>query len=564
MLTSLSVQNFAIIDHLHLDFSKGFTVLTGETGAGKSLIIDAIGLILGARTQTSFVRNGEAKAMIEGVFDDVSEKTKKLEEEFGIEDEDGELIIRREIYATGKSTIRMNGVLVPLSQAELIGQTLADIHTQNDTKRLFEPKNYLSFIDDEISLKKLTEYQNALKEAKEKYSDYAQLKNELNNHQKDLDYLKYQQEELESAHLNANEEKDLEDELSLLTNYESIYSSLSQIKDLFDKNDLTSSLYQITDCLSNLFKYDLSYRSLQQSVQSAYYDLDDLDKQVTDKLSHLEFDEDRLNEIQTRLEELHDLENKYHATIPELIELNSSLNEQMERFNQKDYLLEDSYQKLEVAYRKTAKLSEELSELRKNNAKQLEKDITQTLKELHLEKVSLEIRVDYDSSITALEIDKFKLTGADEVNFYISFNVGEPRKELAKIASGGEMSRVMLALKTHLLNKLHLTTMIFDEIDSGISGVAADGVARKMKKISETTQVFAITHLPIVAAMADHQLYLTKESDDQMTSTKAEFLSRERRIEQIANMISPTDTTGKSKEVAQILLNQNLDDSNSK
>lgn len=564
MLTSLSVQNFAIIDHLHLDFSKGFTVLTGETGAGKSLIIDAIGLILGARTQTSFVRNGEAKAMIEGVFDDVSEKTKKLEEEFGIEDEDGELIIRREIYATGKSTIRMNGVLVPLSQAELIGQTLADIHTQNDTKRLFEPKNYLSFIDDEISLKKLTEYQNALKEAKEKYSDYAQLKNELNNHQKDLDYLKYQQEELESAHLNANEEKDLEDELSLLTNYESIYSSLSQIKDLFDKNDLTSSLYQITDCLSNLFKYDLSYRSLQQSVQSAYYDLDDLDKQVTDKLSHLEFDEDRLNEIQTRLEELHDLENKYHATIPELIELNSSLNEQMERFNQKDYLLEDSYQKLEVAYRKTAKLSEELSELRKNNAKQLEKDITQTLKELHLEKVSLEIRVDYDSSITALEIDKFKLTGADEVNFYISFNVGEPRKELTKIASGGEMSRVMLALKTHLLNKLHLTTMIFDEIDSGISGVAADGVARKMKKISETTQVFAITHLPIVAAMADHQLYLTKESDDQMTSTKAEFLSRERRIEQIANMISPTDTTGKSKEVAQILLNQNLDESNSK
>lgn len=556
MLESLTVKNFAIIDNISIDFNKGFTVITGETGAGKSLLIDAIGLLLGDRASTSMVRNGCTKAIIEGVFSNIGNKTLEILEELGLNDDlEEDLIIKKEININGKSTVRINGFIISNSELEKIAETLADIHTQNDTKKLFDPKNYLNFIDDKNSRLILKEYQESRNRFIQKYQEFEKKSNNIENFKKEFDYLKYQLEILQQANLKENELEDLEEELNTLNNYEQIFKNLSQINQLFYNNNITDNLYEILENLNKTSNLDSKFKNQVETLRNNYYDIVDLQNELTRYLEHFDFDEKRFNEANERLNYLHDLMRKYKKSIPELIAYRNELEEKISLFDDQDYLLANLEKECKELFDKTKEIAERLTLCRKENACKLTESIKKSLKDLMLDKVKLEIRFTSKLDNLKMSSSAFMKNGCDYVEMLISFNPGEPLKELSKIASGGEMSRVMLAIKTHMLSNMQLATMIFDEIDSGVSGDVALQVANKLKEISQFTQVLAITHLPIVASKATHHLFITKKVENDITSTAITELTYDERIVAIAKMISPNDFDGKSKELAISMLN---------
>ena len=551
MLSNLRVKNFAIIDNITIDFNNGFTVLTGETGAGKSLIIDAIGLLFGDRSSTSIVRNGETKAIVEGVFENLSENTKNILEEIGVESlDDDMLVIKREINTSGKSIVRVNGEIVTLSQLDILAKTLGDIHTQDDTKKLFMPENYLTFIENSNSLEELNKYRDLRKIYLNNLKEYKKLINSQDDIDKNHEYWLYQYNELSNANLKVNEIEELEKELEFLNNYEVVYKLLLEIRETLDNNDICDSLYRVVNLLEKLSKYNENYNKMYEMLNDAYYNIEDLGSTIKDDFNHLEFDEERLNEINERISFLNGLKKKYRTDILGLIKFKEELKEKIDNVDNIEVFIEDSRKLVENSYINLVHVSKKLTEIRKNNAIEVVSNIKNTLKDLLLEKVSIEIKFndylleDYSNSNTFTE------DGCDVIDIFVSFNVGEALKPLSKVASGGEMSRVMLALKVNMLDNLHLSTMIFDEIDSGVSGEAAAGVASKMKEISKKTQVLAITHLPIVASFADNQMLISKEVIDDRTTTNIKELSEEERINVLAKMISPKDTTNKSYELA--------------
>ena len=548
MLNSLMVKNFAIIDNINIEFNDGFTAITGETGAGKSLLIDAIGLLLGDRSSSSMVRNGESKAIIEGVFSNLSNKTKEILEDFELL-EDDELIIKKEININGKSTTRVNGYAVSINQLDEIAKTLADIHTQNDTKKLFEPKNYLSFIDNNESTLLLKKYQSSRIEYLNAYNEYAKILNDIESYQKEKDYLDYKYQILESANLKENELETLEEEYNLLNNYEMIFKNLQNIKNVFEDNNISTSLYSISNMIEKISDVDSKFNIINEIVKNSYYELNDVESQITQKLNNLEFDSNYYNEITERINFLKNLQYKYKKSIKELICYKNELKEMSEKLLDSDVVIEDSLKNIKKLYNDTKIYALELSDARKRNAKKLVEDIKESLSDLMLDKVKLEI-IFKNILIDDMNLNSFPKNGIDEVEILISFNVGEPLKDLSKVASGGEMSRVMLAIKTHLMKNMGLSTMIFDEIDSGVSGSVAYQVAKKLKNISNHTQVFSITHLPVVAAMADSHLYIKKIVENDSTKTLIEELDYEDRINVLSKLISPNDETGKSKDLA--------------
>lgn len=560
MFCSLHVKNFAIIDDINIDFSKGMTVLTGETGAGKSLIIDATHLLLGMRLTNKVVRSGTTKAIIEGVFEGYNSYVKDLLNEYGIDElDDQELIIRREITENSKSTARINGVLVTLSQLEKIGNNLIDIHTQNDTKKLFDNHNYLEFIDNdeclgllEIYLEKRKIYQHNLKK-------YQELVQTINSGEQQLDYLKYQFEELKNASLNENEEISLKEELDYLNNFENINQYLNDIKSEFNSHNINDSLYEIMNTLNKLANYNEKYQDLASRITDTYYESLDIEESINDDLDKLDFDDERFNEINTRLQQLNELKRKYHLDINGLIDLRIKLEKQIELNDNKDIFVEELKEKLSYSYNELVLASKKLSNLRIKQAKQLKEAVIKTLKDLMLERVYFEIVF---KPVTYLGIDKsdiFKTNGVDNVDFLISFNPGQPLEPLSKVASGGEMSRIMLALKVYLTKELGLSTIIFDEIDSGISRNVAYVVGQKMKKISTNCQVLAITHLPIVASFANQHLYIEKiNTDDNLTKVNVKSLNEEERIKELATMLSPNTSDYESVyAIAKDMINQN-------
>ena len=557
MLQSLIVKDFAIIDNVNIDFNAGFNAITGETGAGKSLLIDAIGLLLGDKASLKVVRQNKTKAQIEGVFTSLNDYTKELLEKYELIDEDDDLlIIRKEVYANGKSITRVNGVAVNLSILAEIADTIADIHTQNDTKKLFEPKNYLTFIDDKESRILLKEYQDLRKKYLDVVREYDNIKNNIESFKKDYDYLEYQYNVLKNASLKPGELKNLEEELNIMTNYEVIHRSLQSIKKDFNDYNITDGLYQILNSLEKLANIDPVYDSMQQTLRDAYYEISDMESTIGYNLNNLEFDNDRFNEVTNRINQLHDLSSKYKKNLDELIAYRDELSVKLENSSDSDFLIKDSYKKVETCYNDTLNKAKELSKRRKYNSELLTNDIKNSLIDLMLDKVQIEIVFD-----STLNLDKtnenFMKNGIDKVNIMISFNPGEDLKELSKVASGGEMSRVMLAIKTHLMKNLKLSTMIFDEIDSGISGSVAYQVAKKLKEISNFSQVLAITHLPIVASLADEHMHISKTYDNDSTKTIVSNLDFEGRVEELAKLISPNDITSKSKELALEMLKNN-------
>ena len=553
MLTNLHVQNFAIIDKIDIDFKKGLTVLTGETGAGKSLIIDAIGLLVGGKATPSLVRNGETKAIIEGVFDNLNQQIKDFLIDLEIDDND-ELILRRDIYATGKSTYRVNGVTVTLSQIESLCESLLDIHVQNDTLRLFNPKNYLSFIDDENTNSYLEEYKTAYNEYIELLNEYKKLLKSMDETDQNLDFIEFQLNEIKKANLMIGEEEELLNELKVLNNFENIYSCLYNMKTLLNDNNISDNLYEVLDNIKKLKPLKPSYLQYYNDIENAYYTIEELNNFIKSEISSLEFDEDRLNEINDRLSVITKLKRKYKSDVEGILKLKAEFEKQIESVENFDFFEKELNNKVKNAYNKLTIASINLTNKRQENALKLKNSILNTLKELMLEKVRIEFifnEVKYDDF---LNNSIFKKNGVDSCDIFISFNLGEELKPLNKVASGGEMSRVMLALKVHLFINKNLSTVIFDEIDTGMSGVVAEAVAKKLKELSNNVQVFSITHLPIVASIAEHHLYVKKSFVDDLTITNVAELSFDDRINVLAEMISPNDQEGHAKEVAKAML----------
>ncbi|HOE06747.1 MAG TPA: DNA repair protein RecN [Bacilli bacterium] len=550
MLVSLLVKNFAIIDNINIEFADNMTVLTGETGAGKSLIIDAIGLLFANRASAELVRHGETKAVIEGVFTRLNPKLVNILQEKEIEiSTDDVLTIKREIYDSGKSTCRINEYSVSLATLSEISEYIGDIHTQFDTQKLTNPKNYLSFIDDEqVNLWLLT-YNEELKEYQQIVKEYNRLLTQEAEGKEKLSFYHYQIDEIAKAAISVTEEQELHERANILNNYETIVTNINQFRDLYEQNNLLDCIYQSLSLLNKVEKFDKKYMNYRNRIEDSYYNLNDVVSEILADFKKDDIDLHELEEINTRLGLYSDLKRKYKMNTAEIVAYYQKISEEIEQIENFDVILADLKQQRDDSYHKTLSWGRKISEHRQQLADNFVDKIKFTLKDLQLKDVQFEVRFMQEKL-------EFKKDGIDTIDFMISFNKGEPVKSLAKTASGGELSRFMLALKTLVSHKLELQTLIFDEIDNGVSGEIAFSIASKIKEISLNAQVLCVTHLPQVAAIADHHLKISKKVSNNRTVTNIENLTYPERVDEIAMMISNGQITTASKNLAIELLNQ--------
>ena len=550
MLVTLNVKNFAIIDNISIDFDSGLTVLTGETGAGKSLIIDAISLLFGERASNELIRHGEQKAVIEGIFSNYDSKIIEYLNEYSIEyDENEFLVIKRELYQSGKSICKINNETVTLNQLKQISEYIGDIHSQLETFGLINPKNYLSFLRDNTIDELIIKYNDELKQYKKYKKELDELELKINENSLKEDYLKYQLNELENADISVEEETELNNELKILSNSEKMKSLISVIKDILCNSSLLNDLYESISALDKLSIYNEKFLSLKKIVEESYYNLEDVSNDKILSSSLYDFDEKRFNEINDRLGLYSDLKRKYKKNIGELIEYKNSLKDSLDSIGNFEYIKDQLNKNISLSYNNTLFYANEIRKNRKNNAIIIENTIKSHLIDLQLNNARFEILFNEINEFT------FNKDGIDTVDFMVSFNKGEPLKSLSKVASGGELSRFMLALKTILGDKLPMQTKIFDEIDSGVSGNIAYSIAKKLKDIAKNSQVLCITHLPQVASIANNHLKISKHIDDNRTYTKISLLSKEDRVKEIASMISNDNVTEASIKYAEELLN---------
>ena len=551
MLVTLNVKNFAIIDNIQIDFSDGLTVLTGETGAGKSLIIDAIALLFGERASSELVRHGEQKATIEGLFSNYDEKIINLLNEFNLEyDENEFLIIKRELYQNGKSLCKINNQSVSLNQLKQISEYIGDIHSQLETFGLINPKNYLSFLKNDLIDLKLNEYNIELKLYKKIYNQLQSLNKNIEENSLKEDYLRFQLNELEKANLDIDEVYNLQKELKVLSDSEKVKNLITSIKETYNNSDLLEKIYESISVFDKLSSYDEKFVNMKNIVEEAYYNLEAVSTDKIFNSSIFDFNEDRYNEINDRLGLYSDLKRKYKKSVEELIEYRDSIKSDLDNILNYDNLKEELTIELNKAYKNVLHLALDIRKYRQEIANDLCNNIKSHLLDLQLNNAKFEIVFN--------EIDEkniiFNNDGIDVIDFYVSFNKGEPLKPLSKTASGGELSRFMLALKTILGDSLPMQTKIFDEIDTGVSGSIAYSIGKKLESISKTSQVLCITHLPQVASIAKNHYKISKEIIDNRTFTKIVLLNFEQRIHEIASMLSNGNISENSLKYAEELL----------
>lgn len=555
MLMTLSVKNFAIIDTIEIEFTSGLSVLTGETGAGKSLIIDSIGLLFGQRASSDMIRYGEDKATIEGVFSTTGTEIANILDSFGIEFED-QVIIKREIYASGKSVSRVNGNMVSLNQLQELAEHLGDIHSQFDTRGLIHPKNYLSFLEDEDSKELLISFQESHQTYLKALKQYQNLVQKNEDDGAKIEFLKYQIQELENAELTLEEEIDLQTQFKQLSNFEQMMQNMAEVTEYFSENAVLENIYQSLQALKRLNQFDAKYVEYAEKMEDMYYQLTDIFEDLSVDLKSKDFDQNDLDLVNDRLGLYSSLKRKYKKSTEELIQYLQDIKEEINQIENYDVLLQEYYQLVEKTYEKTYELGFELSKVRSKNAENLQKEVSQHLLDLELKQSKFDISVSTNDKKDCLEKNTFYPTGIDSVDFMVTFNKGEPLKPLAKVASGGEMSRFMLSLKTAMFRKVPVSTVIFDEIDTGVSGEIAYKIATKMKEIAKDRQVLCITHLPQVAATGDQHIYISKHTTLEGTITKTSILEYPQKIEEIAKMISKGEITPASRTLAAELLSK--------
>ncbi|MGE6513338.1 DNA repair protein RecN [Lysinibacillus sphaericus] len=553
MLRELSIRNFAIIEDLTVSFSDGLTVLTGETGAGKSIIIDAVHLLAGGRGNSEFIRHGAKKAELGGLFQipsPVHLVYKKLEDA-GIEIEEDTIILRRDLNDTGKSICRVNGKLVPLSVLRDIGASLIDIHGQHENQELMDEKQHIHLLD-QFAEEQLTPIQDIYGK---QYEEYRALKKELASISIDeqimaqrIDLYQFQMKELEDANLKLGEEDELLDERRRLMNFNKIFERSSAAYEAIQGE--TKGLDWIGSAMGALedaATIDEQFKDASEAVTTAFYALQDAAYQVKNVLDELEFDPARLNEVEQRLALLQNMKRKYGATVEDILTYYEKIKTELNELLNRDEILQVKERKVLEMEEILNELATELSNVRKVAAHVLSEAIMAELRELHMEKAKFIVNFD--------ALPYFDANGKDQVIFYISTNVGEPPKSLPKIASGGELSRMMLALKTIFSSSNGVTSIIFDEVDTGVSGRVAQAIAEKIAAISINSQVLCISHLPQVAAMADHHYFIKKEVEHDRTFTSLAEIDTHARIEEVSRMMSGAEITDLTLQHATELLN---------
>ncbi|MBC6295727.1 DNA repair protein RecN [Listeria sp. FSL L7-1517] len=555
MLQEMTIKNFAIIESLSLRFQEGMTVLTGETGAGKSIIIDALGLLVGGRGSTDFIRHGEERLELQGLFalaeDNAACRNALLEN--GIDATDDMVVLERSLFRSGKNSCRINGKLVTTVLLRQVGSKLIDIHSQHEHQELMNEEFHLSLLDrfaaDKIK-PVLTKYQTYFKEYQTISKEWENwTKNERELAQR-LDMLRFQQQEIENANLQVGEEDRLLEQKNILANFEKLNENLQGAYTAIQGEpgglEFVGEAMRQMDTAASIHT---DYKAVSEAISSSYYMLEDSMSQIRQALDQLEFQPEELNLIESRLNDLNQLKRKYGKTIEDIIQYEQEISSEMEKLTDSESHVGHLESKLASMKTELTKQANTLTDIRKKAATILEKQIKQELNQLYMEKAIFSVR---------FETDKMELTenGQDSIVFYMSTNPGEPLKPLAKIASGGELSRMMLALKTIFSRHQGITSIIFDEVDTGVSGRVGQAIAEKIYAVSVGSQVLCISHLPQVAAMANHHYYITKKVQNKRTTTSVTILEGNNKVEEISRMIAGIEVTELTKQHAKEMMEQ--------
>ena len=535
MIRHISIRNFAIIEKTDIDFHDGLNIITGETCAGKSIMIEAVSLALGSRADTAFVRSGCDKATIQMIADYKG----------------SEYIITREISAAGRNLCKVNDEIVTLGHLSMLCKKIADIHGQYDHQSLLNPEYHIRLVD--LYKKDL------IKPAKEKvtalYDNYAALRGELkalitqaNKDRREKDFMEYEFRELDDAQLRTGEDDELEEEIALLQNSEKIYENLSNAYMIScdDEYSVQTALKKVSDLLSETGEFSQELSELSSRISELYYEFEDACHSIRDCRDRTVFSPEELDTAIARIEVLNKLKSKHGKSIAELIEYRDELDVKLSRIENSSDIKEKLEHELAECRKALIDACSRLSEARKESAAELETKITAELKQLNFN--------DADFHISFTTAESFSAAGTDIVEFLITTNKGETLKPLSKIASGGEMSRIMLAFKKIIGDYDEIPTMIFDEIDSGISGIAASIVGRKLREISENHQIICITHLPQIAAFGEHNYRIQKKSDEKMTFTTVTPLTDEGKVDEIARLLGGTNITDTTIQSAKELI----------
>ena len=522
MISTLHIKNIGIISDLSIDLNDGFNVLTGETGSGKTLIVGALGIIAGGRFSKDMIRKGENNSFVEAsIF--------CPESEIAI---DGNIIVSREIYINGRNSCKVNGRLVTVNELKEIMSKVIDIHGQQDNQNLLDSAKHITYLDDFIG----TEIRKIKDEYMDFFAQYNEIKNKLNQNYGDdkererkLDLLQYQLKEIEKANLKLGEDKELEEKHQIMKNSEKLQENLKNIDENLNMQAI-EGVSNAIKCLEKIENCGEIYSEKLSELKNIYYEIQELSRDISGLQEDIYFDEYDRDNVERRLDEIFSLKRKYGNSIEEILKYKNELEEEI---NQIENMEENNHQ-LRIEKTKIEKqmnvLCEKMNILRNQYAVKLSEKINQELKDLEM------IHSQFNVKVEKIEDQHFTQNGLDKVTFMICTNTGEEEKELTKIASGGEMSRVMLAIKTVLADVDQVSTLIFDEIDTGISGKAAKSVAEKMKIISKNHQTICITHLPSIAAKGDYNYYISKKVQDNKTTTNVKLLNEEETIVEIARI----------------------------
>lgn len=523
MISTLHIKNIGIIDDLSVDLNEGLNVLTGETGAGKTLIIDSLEVISGGRFSKEMIRKGETNSFVEICM-------YEPEDENSIE---GNIIVSREVSSTGKNMCKINGRMVTVNELKSFMSKFIEIHGQNDNQSLLDNKFHLKYLDGYIGESIL----NIKKQYSEKYHRYMDIKKELKanygdekERERKLDLLKYQVNEIEQANLKENEEEQLEEKRKIMLNSEKISKNLNEADIAIGENSI-DSLNVAIRALEKIENIDNVYEKISSNLKSIYYELQEISRDISNYKEDIYFDEEERNEIEERLDLIYSLKRKYGNNVKEIINYKNEIQEEIEHIENLDEYNNKLKKELKQIKEEMTELAQKINKLRNEYGKKLSNNINEVLEELEMKNAKVSIHIDYN------EVEFFE-NGKDEVEFYIRTNLGEDEKPLSKIASGGEMSRIMLAIKKVLADTDKMPILIFDEIDTGISGKAANAVAEKLNGISKNHQVLCISHLPSIAAIADYNYFISKKVVDDRTNTNIKLLNEKEAIEEIARISS--------------------------
>ncbi len=542
MISNLTINNIAVIDKVNVEFESGFNVLTGETGAGKSIIIDSLNILKGERASKTLIRSGEGKAKVSAVISVPQNVADFIINSFDIEVCDNEIMVSREITADGKNNIRINGEAVTLSVLKQIGDMLINIHGQHDNTALLAKKNHISYLDEFAG----DDIYNLLNEYMEVHKSYLETGESLNNIQTDnfekarrVEMLNFQCDEIARAKLVSGEEEQLDARHSFITNIQEISNAVTgAYANIFEGSEYTPSAHDLLwdgiNMLEKVERFDADISDIRTALADAGYIIDDKMRELKRLCDGLSYDDRELKEIEARLELIYNLKMKYGNSIEDILAYYEKISDELENLENSEQsikLLEKQLNELET---KRFNIAKKITEVRKNGAKRLASLIMKELCDLEMDKVKFEVQINPCD---------YNLNGADDVEFLICTNVGEGFKELSKIASGGELSRVMLAIKSVLLECDGAQTAVFDEIDTGVSGRTARAIGEKLIKISRNIQVICITHLPQISSLADSHFLIQKNVEDERTKTSVKLLDRDERITEVARTLGGAEIT---------------------